>query len=402
MVPERDRVAVRAGGGWDARYQALDAWRGLACLLVVVHHAGYALAWAEARDSWWRWLTVLAVRRMDLGVSLFFVISGYCIAASADGAVRKGDPPSAFLSRRVWRIYPPYWFALLGFVAVVAWLDAAGLARFYRNELAVMLDPPRDLDWRHWLGNLTLTETWRPHVYGPDRNVFTGVAWSLCFEEQFYLICFLAIWLAPGRLFRALGCATAALAAVRAYAWGVGGLDGLSGTFPLLWHEFAVGLAVYYRLRRAETDWEKRLVEFGLFALCVAGLSTRGRATATAAAFGLALIALRPWDGWWATAPVLAPFRACGRRCYSIYLAHLPASVIGNQWLYELGYTSFWARVLVMIPVVSAAGLATGWAFHAAIESRFLVPPPALGRWLVLRPRPRRRAALAGASTAAN
>ena len=66
---------------------------------------------------------------MNLGVSLFFVISGYCIAASAEATARKGGSPWGFMGRRVWRIYPPYWAALLGFVAVVVALDAAGLGR---------------------------------------------------------------------------------------------------------------------------------------------------------------------------------------------------------------------------------------------------------------------------------
>jgi peptidoglycan/LPS O-acetylase OafA/YrhL len=377
-------VAVRAENevGSDPRYRLLDAWRGLACLMVVIHHAGYALEWSEACDSCARWMMVLAVRRMNLGVSLFFVISGYCIAASAEGSGRRGDPPCSFLARRFWRIYPPYWFALAAFGTLIIGLDAAGLDRFYRGPFAVILDPPGALDWRQWLGNVTLTETWRPHVWGPGRNVFTGVAWSLCFEEQFYAICFLALWLAPGRLCATLGGITAAVVAVRVYAWQVGGLEGLSGSFPLLWHEFAVGLAVYYRLNRATRAWQKRLIELGLLALFGGGLWTDGGSTATAAGFGLVLVALRGWDSHADSAAWLIPFAWCGRRCYSIYLVHLPAGVVGNQFLYELGFSSFWARVLVMIPLVSAAGVAVGWAFHSAIETRFLGRPPSLrGRW---------------------
>ena len=141
---------------------------------------------------------MLAVRRMSVGVSLFFVISGYCIAASAAGHAKKGGSAWGFMGRRAWRIYPPYWAALLGFVAVVVALDAAGLGRLCRGPLGIDLDNPGSLSWGQWLGNLTLAETWRPYVWGPRRDVYTSVAWSLCFEEQFYVICFLALWLAPG------------------------------------------------------------------------------------------------------------------------------------------------------------------------------------------------------------
>ena len=71
------------------------------------------------------------LRMMYLGVPIFFVISGYCIAASADSSRRKGDSPWTFLKRRFWRIYPPYWASLVGLIALVAVLDAAGLSRFY-------------------------------------------------------------------------------------------------------------------------------------------------------------------------------------------------------------------------------------------------------------------------------
>lgn len=364
---------------WDPRYRMLDCWRGLACLMVVVHHAGDALDWSEAGGSgavdWLKWFTVLAVRRMNLGVPLFFVISGYCIAASAESTGRKGGSPWAFLGRRFWRIYPPYWAALLGFLAIVVALDVAGHGRLATGPLGVEIDPPRSLDWRQWLGNLTLTETWRPHVWGPGRNVYTGVAWSLCFEEQFYLICFLALWLAPGRFYAALGAATLAIVSARVWYWHGGALGSLRGTFPLLWHEFAVGLAVFYRLNVARRPAARRLIEVGLAAVCLIGLTTNGRGTAAAAAFGLALIALRGRDRW-ADLSGLAPLRASGRRCYSIYLAHLPFVVVGNRWLFELGLTGFWARALVTIPVVSAVGVAAGWAFHALVETRFQNPPP--------------------------
>ena len=149
----------------------------------------------------------------------------------------------------------------------------------------------------------------------------------------------------------------------------------------LLWFfVFAVGLAVYYRLNGAQTGIERRLVEFGLVAVCAAGLLTEGRNTATAGAFGLALVALRPLDRRVATARWLLPLRACGRRCYSIYLAHLPVGVVGAHWLHELGLTSFWARALIVVPLVSAAGVAVGWVFRAAVESHFLGHPPWHGR----------------------
>jgi peptidoglycan/LPS O-acetylase OafA/YrhL len=106
--------------------------------------------------------------------------------------------------------------------------------------------------------------------------------------------------------------------------------------------------------------------------------------TVKAAGFGLVLIALRPWDERFAGCRWLEPLRACGRRCYSIYLAHLPVCVVGSLGLYELGLRGFWVRALVTVPAVSAAALGAGWLFYRWVEQQFtdlpgLRPVPAPG-----------------------
>jgi peptidoglycan/LPS O-acetylase OafA/YrhL len=349
--------------------------------MVVVHHTAYCFGTSEAQGNstgaWLRWLGVQATHRMSLGVTLFFVISGYCIVASAHASRRPAGAaePYRFLLRRFWRIYPPYWAAIVFFAVVILGLDAAGLGRLHRGTHALVLDAPSALSPSQWLGNFSLTETWRPHLGGPPRNVFTAVAWSLCFEEQFYLVCFLTLWLAPRRVFEALAAVSATLLALRVTVWAMGRLPTLTGTFPLLWHEFAVGLAVYYRLNVSTSGASRRWIDAGLVAMLAAGISTGGRDTAVAAAFGLALIALWRWDGLISGLAALKPLRACGRRCYSIYLAHLPVCVVGSISLIELGLTGFWVRALVVIPVVSAAAVAVGFAFFDLVESRFLNPP---------------------------
>ncbi|MDR3634488.1 MAG: acyltransferase [Isosphaeraceae bacterium] len=388
--------AVRAArGAVNPRYHLLDAWRGIACLMVVIHHAGYALHWSDASThggSALRWWIVYVVNRFSLGVPLFFVISGYCILASVDALRRKGGSPWTFLGRRFWRIYPPYWTALLFFVALVAVLDALGQYNLHHGRFAVALDSPGVLDWPRWVGNITLTETWRPHVWGPERDIYTGIAWSLCFEEQFYFLCFLVLLVAPKRVYPALLAITAATAALRLGAWWTGQLGAMRGVFPLLWHQFAIGLAVYYRLNVAETVRERRAVDLGLLALLLVGLVSLERETVTAAAFGLVLIALKPWDQKADALAWLQPFRACGRRCYSIYLIHLPVVVVGNLGLYQLGLTGFWARTLVMIPLVSAVSVAVSWGFFNLVETHFLNPPAVRRR----QPRPALDRPLAG------
>jgi peptidoglycan/LPS O-acetylase OafA/YrhL len=360
------------------RYQSLDVWRGVACLMVVVHHAAVAVEWDRSHgpglEGWLR-RGVLGLLGLGLGPPLFFVMSGYCVAANIDSLRRKQANPLGFLAKRLWRIFPPYWVALLGFVAVIVGLDALGLNRLHGGLLGLEQTSPATLTRAQWLGNITLTESWRPLLGGDEANIFTRIAWSLCYQEQFYLVCFLVLLAAPRRFHTALAATTAAILGVYLLAFDSGSLYRLDGTFPVLWHEFAVGLAVYWRFQQALPRRARWGIDLGLAGLLVVAVLGESDSTVNAAALGLVLIGLRRWDGPIAGLPGLAPLRACGRRCYSIYLVHLPICTVGNHCLYECGVTGFWARVLVMVPLVTLASVGAGWVFYHAVESRFLQLP---------------------------
>ena len=61
--------------------------------MVVLHHSGFAVIFdakgGTGAEAWLRRGVAGALWRMNLGVALFFVISGYCIAASVDAIVLK-------------------------------------------------------------------------------------------------------------------------------------------------------------------------------------------------------------------------------------------------------------------------------------------------------------------------
>jgi peptidoglycan/LPS O-acetylase OafA/YrhL len=109
----------------------------------------------------------------NLGVPMFFVISGYCIAATAQSALERRTPLGTYFWRRFRRIYPPYWIMLglliVGFIVFDVLLFPGILSS----------DPrPRFRPWwfsgTQWLGNLTLTETWRHHLFGSQRAHVIG------------------------------------------------------------------------------------------------------------------------------------------------------------------------------------------------------------------------------------
>lgn len=102
----------------------------------------------------------------DLGVHLFFIISGFVIFMSAQGASVR-----SFVASRVARLYPALWVAA-PVTAVSAWA-------FQRPEFKVQVS------------QLLLNMTMAPHWLKVE--FVDGVYWTLAVELQFYLLIALAI-----------------------------------------------------------------------------------------------------------------------------------------------------------------------------------------------------------------
>lgn len=158
------------------RYRTLDAWRALAALAVVVFHCTNTMLtpemgqWARVVLSGWA------------GVFVFFPISGYCILAAL---TRAGHAtPSRFLERRWRRIMPPYWASV-----VLVVLVAFAAAPFNGGKIGYL-----NIGWGRWLSVLSLTQVW---VGAPE--MLNPVYWTLCYEEQFYIVMALTLLVAGRR-----------------------------------------------------------------------------------------------------------------------------------------------------------------------------------------------------------
>jgi peptidoglycan/LPS O-acetylase OafA/YrhL len=141
--------------------------RFLAAAAVVAFHA-----WGLAPD----YITVpadtptLGLWHAGHGVDLFFVISGFIIYYATQASAARGKPltPSAFLRRRVERIVPLYFFAILAVTALAVLLPATfGTPGWYTPN--------------HVLKSLAFVS----FTDGEMPVVFVG--WSLEYEMYFYL-----------------------------------------------------------------------------------------------------------------------------------------------------------------------------------------------------------------------
>lgn len=335
---------------------AIDYLRGLAALGVVVFHARVALwvGWREiqaqpqnfsALDRAAAWLSLPAPFLGAL-VMLFFVVSGFCVHLP-QARVRDKLEPRAYVARRFFRIYPPYFAAL-----VVSALVAAT-----------------------WSGEPVLASVFMAQNYTTGHQISTNPAlWSLPVELELYLVYPLVWWLSRragwGVALGATGLVS--LLAATLVARGQGWLD---GNFALYWIIWSGGAW----LAEAWTREQLGRPPLWLAAIACAGLGVgvfnvwRQRSGgATNLAWGLfffwlvwGLIARPEWS---AKIPAVLDraLRGLGQISYSLYLIHFPVLLLlGAAWVKFAGGKPH--NFLVPL-VASAAMVPVAWVFYRAIE----------------------------------
>jgi peptidoglycan/LPS O-acetylase OafA/YrhL len=293
---------------WPSRYELLDGLRGLAALVVVLHHLGVYY------DG-------------HFAVMVFFVISGYCITASAESCRRSGLGFREFMARRIKRIYPPYLLAILFFSATRVVKAAMG----EHNDLhRPALDWVQNLTLTQWVSNLFHPISWP----GDNPHLFVPAFWSLNYEEQFYLVIAIGLVFATTKRIPLI-VPVAALAAVGlAWNWCIPG-NWICGLFIEYWPHFALGSCLYFVLC-VFTDRRSRWIFIG--AVLLLGLTCAGRvlpwtANTTAdlrsmielaflSAVTLSLFFLRPLSPRISGLIVWRPIAALGTISYSLYLIH--------------------------------------------------------------------------------
>lgn len=351
---------ARAAGLWPEHYHLIDACRGLAALAVCVHH-------------------VAAINIGGPAVIAFFVISGYCVSAAADSCLRKGYGLGTFMKRRVRRIYPPYLLSLAFWAAT----------RLLKKLMGQEDDLSRTAV--EWVQNLTLTQ-WLTLLVHPkpsaadNTTLFVAAYWSLCYEEQFYLLMGLFM-LAVARFGGSILAWTVAIMAI-GLAWNAWFPAICYGVFIEYWAIFGLGVLVFYRLCRLKPPRVRAVVDLAIWALlgaCAylrwfAGIDWSPEALgvpagdmgqvrviyeelAVACVFSLGLIYLRPMSERIAGSPMFRPLAWLGLITFSLYLVHqfnlrLAAGVAGKVLSVVPGsIAEAWPRTMHIIDIVLQLGV---------------------------------------------
>lgn len=301
---------MTSGAAVDQRLPALDGCRAVAALAVVLNHVGLLSGYSGRNPEVGQFLA-----RADVGVSIFFVLSGFLLyrpfVARRFSGLPSGDL-GAYARRRVLRIFPAYWAALF----IVAY---------------VLRAPPFE-DPHSVVAHVFLLQVYDGHqvVGGPIQQ-----SWTLATEIAFYA--FLPFWAAfmarrrrdPARQLRVESVGVAAL-------W--------IGAMALKVGVLAAGMGAV-RFGQVNTWLPFRLDEFALgmgLAVAVAWWDHKGRVTPPW------LRGLGATLGCWAVAVLLFWIT-----CTQLDLPNTPI-LTGRQALVMRAFYAFTA-IAVVIPAVLAA-----------------------------------------------
>lgn len=153
------------------RSVGIDCLRAIAIIWVLLYH----------------FVPLQVFNRGTFGVLLFFIISGYCIAFSAEA------------SQTAWHFYAKRLGRLLPALIVCGFLTT-----LFKNVMPDLVEQGRGVTWFDYVYTLISLPTL--NVLHVDHHLPDGAYWSLQIEFQFYLFCFVMMALGLKQRLLALLC----------------------------------------------------------------------------------------------------------------------------------------------------------------------------------------------------
>ena len=369
--PTRPALPSPAG---SKHLPVLDGIRGLAILLVMIHHF-LAMPGDSALG---RCLNALSGSGW-IGVDLFFVLSGFLITGiladtrDAPGYFRN------FYARRALRIFPLYYLYLCLYLACT------------RGDLTPQV--PHEAAWVACYGTNILISLKQTFIAPPLTHF-----WSLAIEEHFYLLWPLLVFLFPPKQMLRV-CLVFILAALcsRSLFWWFGSSITAYVLTPCRVDGFAIGgfIALLLRQPQGLTQLLPLARWIGAAAVAILALAFAPQAqlestspfmltvglTLLAVAFGsliVSAVAAPPRSRLHRlmTAP---PLRFLGKYSYALYVFHWPIHLVISDWVMEraawwrpqaFGNTTVDTLLSAAIGVVLS--LAAAWASWHLFEKHFL------------------------------
>ena len=370
------------------RLPFLDGLRAFAALWVLLGHCHlFVLGWERSGSLWGRPLDLLLYSH--LGVSLFLVLSGFCLALPV---VRQGNRltgTAQYLKARAWRILPPYYAALLLLLLLNSFWP---IAQWGRHPVGLTPTLPLPV----MATNLLLLQD-----LFPDYNLLNGPFWSIATEWHLYFAFPALVWVL--RRFGTGALLLCGAAAAVALTWLGFSFAYVVGTMKVPQPPYFIALfvmgaaAASFAFDPRYAPLRPRLQRMGWLAgavLCVplCALLWQYRIVgghnvwdflnhlhlidplsgAVAAAWLVGLCGLRPAH-WLRRLLESRVMVAIGGYSYSLYLTHVPILAVLNHWMENAGIVK--ASPLSAFFLLAVGGglscLLFAWGFSSVFERRY-------------------------------
>lgn len=370
---------------------AIDGVRGIAILLVLIHHFTPAISgpsitrrMLELSHTGW------------IGVDLFFVLSGFLITAILLKTRNNEDYFLNFYARRTLRIFPIYYIVLAIIVLVIPVLMQMPIFHQFIGHYFAKLtrELPATIEGQSWL--------W---LYGTNFKIAiegerwgaVNHFWSLAVEEHFYLFWPLVVWFISSRAKLIKVCLVCILGAP--VLRGMLMLAGFDSVVPYVLTPCRVdSLAMGALASILITDpkmaaaWTSRFKIMALGAatgliVLVAHYGRFNRDDLMTTILGYTLLAVAStWivlaaagmkAGSWTTRVVANPvFSSLGKYSYGLYVTHMffaPAYAKLFGWTSLTNLTgSYAAAIVIHVVLAVVCSWAIAWVCYHAMEKHFL------------------------------
>jgi peptidoglycan/LPS O-acetylase OafA/YrhL len=351
-----DAEAIARSHSSQRRFTTIDALRGLAAFAVAFYHLNVPLHSANA--DWAPPFVMALISRGNLGVDVFFVISGFVIAHSIRDGNYTWGYLGRFAARRSIRLDPPYWLTIILETFLVA-------LSFHFFPLLTTPKP-------------TLAEIASNFVYMQNllqQGNVLGIFWTLCYEVQFYffLVAFLVLWHSArphlaGWMKRAGPYVFFALL----FAYSVGVRYKVLPAVPEglaidRWYEFFCGMLTYWtvRGRTSSQQWTAALVFLSAVVLLT---GHPGEEYVSVIVSVFLLVSVK--TGFLERALARTTFQFLGKISYSVYLLHLPigtrfVSLIRTLNHGHLSILGAWVTLAFALILTTIAATLMWWAVES-------------------------------------
>ena len=356
---------------------ALDGLRGIAIVMVMLHHftlyrpdAGIDALIGDLLFFCWT------------GVDLFFVLSGFLITGILLDTRANERYFRTFYARRTLRIFPLYYLVL--FLAFVVLPEFPAVHQVIAGQAE---EPPRQWPYWFYLTNFSIADGGWVHGW-------VDVSWSLAIEEQFYLVWPLVIWLCPPRLVPWL-CTAIFVAEVFARSFARASDVPVLPIYVVTWFRLdglVIGALLAVALRRGIMPALDRLVPVvviagiaGLIAVTILGghtwwwnrrMQQFGYSLIVVIAGAMLVSAIsRPADSLWPRMLSVGWLRAFGKYSYALYLIHVPVMRAVQAYVFDpVAYQAIapWNAQLLFYLAAAAPAFALAWLSWRVLESPIL------------------------------